>query len=170
MIREALAGEMGAVGALRVAAYDAQRLLEANPPYAATLAALGADGHGTVLVADDGGRLLGTAMLEPWHDGSEIARGPQEAEVRGVAVAPQAQGHGVGRALMLEVIGRARAAGARRLLLSTRPAMAAAQALYVSLGFQRLPDLDWTPLPDLTLLAFGLALDQPATLLPRDRG
>jgi hypothetical protein len=29
----------------------------------------------------------------------------------------------------------------------------------VSLGFQRLPDLDWTPLPDLTLLAFGLALD-----------
>jgi ribosomal protein S18 acetylase RimI-like enzyme len=159
MIREALAGEMGAVGALRVAAYDAQRLLEANPPYAATLAALGADGHGTVLVADHGGQLLGTAMLEPWHDGSEIARGPQEAEVRGVAVAPQAQGHGVGRALMLEVIDRARAAGARRLLLSTQSAMTAAQAMYASLGFERLPDLDWTPLPDLTLLVFGLALD-----------
>ena len=29
MIRQALAGEMGAVGALRVAAYEAQRLLDA---------------------------------------------------------------------------------------------------------------------------------------------
>jgi ribosomal protein S18 acetylase RimI-like enzyme len=158
MIREALAGEMGAVGALRVAAYEAQRLLDANPLYAATLAALGADGHGSVLVADGGGQLLGTVMLEPWHDGSEVARSPQEAEVRALAVAPQAQGQGVGRALMLTVIDRARAAGARRLLLSTRPAMTAAQVLYASLGFERLPDLDWSPVPEVTLLAFGLRL------------
>jgi ribosomal protein S18 acetylase RimI-like enzyme len=137
MIREALAGEMDAVGALRVAAYEAQSLLKANPPYAATLAALGADGHGTVLVAEDGGHLLGTVMLDPWHDDSEIARGPQEAEVRALAVAPQAQGRGVGRALMLAVIDLARVAGARRVLLLTRPVMTAAQALYGSLGFER---------------------------------
>jgi len=159
MIRDALAGEMDAVGALRVAAYHAQRLLEANPSYAATLAALGADGHGTVLVADDGGQLLGTVMLDPWHDDSEVARGPQEAEVRALAVAPQAQGRGVGRALMRAVIDRAGAAGAGRLLLSTQPAMTAAQALYTSLGFERLPNLDWSPVPEMTLLAFGLVLD-----------
>jgi ribosomal protein S18 acetylase RimI-like enzyme len=160
MIREALAGEMAAVGALRVATYESERLLDANPPYAVTLAALGADGHGTVLVAEDGGHLLGTAMLDPWHDGSEIARGPQEAEVRGVAVARQAQGRGVGRALMLAVIDLARVAGASRLLLLTRPVMTAAQALYGSLGFERLPDLDCEPVPEVTLLAFGLPLDQ----------
>jgi len=167
ILREALAGEMSAVGALRVGAYKAQRLLDANPPYAATLSALGTDGHGIVLVAaedgaaDDGavaGGLLGTVMLEPWHDGSEVARDQQDAEVRALAVAPQAQGRGVGRALMLAVIDRARAAGARRLLLSTQPTMEAAQALYLSLGFARLPELDWSPAPGLTLLAFGLPL------------
>ena len=160
MIRQALAGEMGAVGALRVSAYEAQRLLDVHPRYAATLAALGADGHGTVLVAADGGQLLGTVMLDPWHDGSEVARDPREAEVRALAVAPGAQGQGVGRALMHAVIDRAAAAGTRRLLLSTQPAMTAAQALYAALGFTRLPDLDWAPVPEVTLLAFGLVLSQ----------
>jgi ribosomal protein S18 acetylase RimI-like enzyme len=98
-------------------------------------------------------------MLDPWHDGSEVARDPREAEVRALAVAPQAQGQGVGRALMLAVIDRTRAAGTRRLLLSTQPTMKAAQALYLSLGFTRLPDLDWSPVPEATLLAFGLLLD-----------
>ena len=171
ILREAFAGEMGAIGALRVGAYEAQRLLDVNPPYAATLSALGTDGHGIVLVAaaadaaaaDKGdagaGGLLGTVMLEPWHDGSEVARDQREAEVRALAVAPQAQGRGVGRALMLAVIDRARVAGARRLLLSTQPTMEAAQALYLSLGFARLPELDWSPAPGLTLLAFGMSLD-----------
>jgi len=170
ILREAFTGEMGAVGALRVGAYEAQRLLDVNPPYAAILSALGSDGHGIVLVAaEDGaavnrgdagaGGLLGTVMLEPWHDGSEVARDQREAEVRALGVAPQAQGRGVGRALMLAVIDRARAAGARRLLLSTQPGMEAAQALYLSLGFARLPELDWSPAPGLTLLAFGLALE-----------
>ncbi|MCW2935917.1 MAG: putative acetyltransferase [Actinomycetia bacterium] len=164
ILREALAEEMGAVGALRVGAYEAQDLLGFNPSYADTLAALGTDGRGTVLVAaGDGGdaaagMLLGTVMLDPWHDGSEVTRDPREAEVRALAVAPQAQGQGVGRALMLAVIDRARAAGARRLLLSTQPTMKAAQALYLSLGFARLPDLDWSPAPGMTLLAFGLVI------------
>jgi ribosomal protein S18 acetylase RimI-like enzyme len=162
MIREATASEMKAVGALRVAAYDAQDLLAVNPPYAARLRALGGDGHGTVLVADGGGALLGTVMLEPWHAGSEIASGPQEAEVRALAVAPPGQGRGVGRALMLAVIEKAAAAGATRLLLSTQPDMRAAQALYASLGFARLPELDWTPAPGMTLLAFGRAVAVPA--------
>jgi ribosomal protein S18 acetylase RimI-like enzyme len=156
---------MRAVGALRVGAYEEQRLLDFNPPYAGTLAVLGMDGRGIVLVAtEDSGnagadRLLGTVMVDPWHDGSEVVRDPREAEVRALAVAPQAQGRGVGRALMLAAIDRARESGARRLLLSTQPAMKAAQALYLSLGFARLPELDWSPVPGLTLLTLGLILD-----------
>jgi ribosomal protein S18 acetylase RimI-like enzyme len=159
IVREALPGEMGAVGALRVEAYRAGGLLAES--YAPTLRALGNDGHGTVLVAAEDGadaKLLGTVMLEPWHDHSEVARSPQEAEVRALAVAPRAQGLGVGRALMGEVISRATARGARRLLLSTQPAMTAAQGLYRSLGFRRLPELDWAPVPGITLIAFGLPL------------
>jgi ribosomal protein S18 acetylase RimI-like enzyme len=161
MIREATASEMTAVGALRVEAYHAQDLLAVNPPYAAKLRVLGGDGHGVVLVADGDGALLGTVMLEPWHDGSEIASGPREAEVRALAVAPSAQGRGVGRALMLAVIEQAAAAGATRLLLSTQPNMKAAQALYANLGFARLPERDWTPLPGMTLLAFGRDVAAP---------
>lgn len=159
-MRNALPGEMEMVGALRVEAYRAGGLLAES--YAPALRAIGNDGHGIVLVAAEDGaeaKLLGTVMLEPWHGRNEVARSPQEAEVRALAVAPRAQGLGVGRALMGEVISRATARGTRRLLLSTQPAMTAAQALYRSLGFTRLPELDWTPVPGITLLAFGLPLD-----------
>jgi len=161
IVREALAEEMGAVGSLRVEAYRAEDFLAANSPYAATLRSLGCDGHGTVLVAIDSvtGELQGTVMLQPWHDGSEVARGPEESEVRALAVAPNAQGQGVGRALMLAVMNEAAASGAKRLLLSTQSGMTAAQALYASLGFTRLPELDWTPVSGVTLLSFGFPLD-----------
>jgi len=166
VIRQALAGEMSAVGALRVGAYQAQGLLAVNPAYAATLAALGADGHGTVLVAAGAAGLLGTVMLEPWHAASEVARGPGEGEVRALAVAPAAQGRGTGRALIGAVIDLAAAAGLTSLLLSTQPGMRAAQALYASAGFQRRPELDWSPVPGLALLAFGLPLPGGASPAP----
>jgi ribosomal protein S18 acetylase RimI-like enzyme len=167
IVRAALAGEREAVGALRVGAYEAQGLLAASPGYADTLRDLGFDGTGTVRGAVDGdedtpgdadGKLLGTVTSEPWHGGSEIARGPEDAEVRALAVAQWAQGNGAGRVLMRAVIDRAAASGARRLLLSTQPAMKAAQHLYLALGFDRAPELDWEPVPGVTLLGFALTL------------
>jgi ribosomal protein S18 acetylase RimI-like enzyme len=168
IVREVLRGEMSAVGALRVEAYKAQDLLAVNPDYEDTLHALGADGHGMVFVAveDDArevaeagsGQLLGTVMLEPWHPDSEVARGSDEAEVRALAVAPQAQRRGVGRALMQAVIEEATARGTRRLVLCTQPAMTGAQQLYQALGFIRDPERDWSPAPGHTLLAFALPL------------
>lgn len=172
-----LPGEADAVGALRVGAYRSGGFLAAGTGYADTLRVLGFDGHGTVFVAADatsgddadgdagGGRggsagaLLGTVMLEPWHAASEVSRGPEEAEVRALAVAPRAQGRGVGRALMVAVIDAAAASGARRLLLSTRPQMKAAQHLYHALGFVRAPELDWAPAPGVALLGFAFPLD-----------
>lgn len=59
---------------------------------------------------------------------------------------------------MLTVIDEAAAAGARRLVLSTQPAMKNAQYLYRSLGFARTPELDWAPVPGLTLLGFAMPL------------
>jgi ribosomal protein S18 acetylase RimI-like enzyme len=166
--------EAGTVGDLRVGAYQAQDHLSASPGYADTLRNLGLDGHGTILVAADGPggtekllgteklagteKLLGTVMLEPWHADSEVARSADEAEVRALAVAPWAQGRGIGRILLRAVIDEAAARGATRLLLSTQPGMKAAQHLYRSLGFARTPELDWTPVPGVTLLGFTLLL------------
>jgi ribosomal protein S18 acetylase RimI-like enzyme len=164
IVRTALAGEREAVGALRVSAYESGGFLDHATGYVDTLRVLGFGGHGTVLVAvDEGegekdGKLVGTVMFEPWHPGSEVARSREEAEVRALAVAPWAQGRGVARALMSAVIDMAPSRGARRLLLSTQPDMEAAQHLYRSLGFTRNPDLDWSPIPDFTLLSFCLPL------------
>jgi ribosomal protein S18 acetylase RimI-like enzyme len=157
LIRLAGEGELAALGELRVAAYVAEGML-ATSPYAGVLRRLGVSGPGEVLVADDHGRAVGTVMLEPFHPGSEIARAPDEAEIRALAVVPDAQGRGAGRALVGAVIERARAGGVRHLLLSTRPTMAAARHLYHAAGFTRLPDRDWSPVPGLTLIAYGLRL------------
>lgn len=159
IVRDAHPGEMTTVGDLRVAAYQAEGLLDAHPAYARTLRALGADGHGEVLVATEDDRLLGTAMLDPFHPGSELATGPHEAEMRALAVSPEAQGRGVGATLIRAVLGRAATRGATSLLLSTQPAMRTAQRLYLAQGFTRLPARDWAPVPGFTLLAFGRPLD-----------
>jgi hypothetical protein len=53
--------------------------------------------------------------------------------------------------------------GVRRLRLCTQPAMRVAQRLYETTGFSRTPDLDFQPVPGLTLRAYELAL-------PRIRG
>ncbi|WP_017541080.1 GNAT family N-acetyltransferase [Nocardiopsis halophila] len=155
IIRRAHREEREPVGELRVGAYEADGLLDASPEYAAVLRRLGADGAGEVLVAEDDGALLGTAMLQEHRPSSEVARSPEEAEVRALAVAPKARGRGVGGALVEALAERAAAAGAHRLVLSTQPAMAAARYIYEKQGFARIPDRDWEPFPGFTLLAYG---------------
>jgi ribosomal protein S18 acetylase RimI-like enzyme len=158
IVRDALPGELSAVGDLRVAAYRADGFLSEDSEYAPILRALGADGKGEILVAADGPRLTGTVMLRYWPDGN-VLRGTGEAEIRALAVAPAARGRGVGRALLDAVMGRAAERGVRYLTLLTEPEMVVAQHMYTSAGFVRLPDRDWSPRPGEILLAYGRPLD-----------
>jgi ribosomal protein S18 acetylase RimI-like enzyme len=180
MIRDARPGEYPAAGDLRVAAYQALGLLPADSPYVETLRDFGFDGDCVVLVATDemtagaapaaaappgaaAAGILGTITLELFGPGSELARDETEADVRAFAVAPRAQGRGVGRKLLLAVIEHAEKHGVRLLRLCTQPAMLGAQHLYETTGFTRTPALDWSPVPGLMLRAYELALplDQP---------
>ncbi|MFD6949055.1 GCN5 family acetyltransferase [Nocardiopsis sp. TSRI0078] len=150
---------MNAVSELRVMAYTADGLLDANPAYVEALRLLGTDGRGEILVAaDEEQRLLGTIMFEPWSPESEIARNADEAEIRAFAVSPQARGRGVGRDLVNALVERAREEGVARLLLSTLPEMVSAQYVYRARGFERVPERDWTPMPGVTLLAYELVV------------
>jgi ribosomal protein S18 acetylase RimI-like enzyme len=72
---------------------------------------------------------------------------PDIAVLRMLGVAPAFHGHGIGRALVSAALDVARGAGKERLELFTEEAMGAAQRLYVSLGFVRVRELDWT-VPD----------------------
>jgi GNAT superfamily N-acetyltransferase len=76
-----------------------------------------------------------------------------------LAVAPEAQGQGVGAALVAACVDRARAAGKRRLLLHTTAPMIAAHRLYHRAGFRRDPGRDQVLDGGLLLLAYALDLD-----------
>lgn len=161
IVRDALPAELDVIGDLRVTAYRADGFLSAQSPYEQTLRSLGADGEGEVLAAVDGDMILGTVMLQPWPRGGEVVRGPGEAEIRALAVAPAARGRGIGRLLLNAVTGRARERGIRHLVLLTQAGMVTAQRLYTTSGFGRLPERDWSPAPGLTLLAYGQVLAPP---------
>lgn len=167
IVRDARLAELAQIGDLRVTAYEAGGFLSDASHYGETLRTLGRDGIGQILAAvedrdgtgdEPSGRILGTVMLQLWPHAEHVVRGPDEAEIRALAVAPEARGRGVGRALLRAVTDRARASGVRRLLLSTQTTMAAAQHLYTEAGFRRLPERDWDPVPGFTLLAYGLDL------------
>lgn len=159
-IRDAYPGELPEIGELRLAAYRADGFLAPGSGYAPRLRELGCDGLGVVLVAvdPDGGPPLGTVMLQSWPNAGHVAQGPGDGEIRALAVRPDAQGAGIGRALLTAVIDRAFSEGIRHLLLSTQPDMKAAHHLYEEAGFSRLPERDWSPEPDEPLLAYGLLL------------
>jgi ribosomal protein S18 acetylase RimI-like enzyme len=96
-----------------------------------------------VAVAPGGGVLGGVAYVPgPDNPMSELER-DGEAGIRMLAVDPAAQGLGVGRALTVACLERAREEGASGMALYTRPANVPAQRLYESLGFVRDPDRDW---------------------------
>lgn len=162
-IRLARPEELPVVGEVTVAAY-APFLLGPDDPYAARLrdtAARAGQAELWVAVRDDGhgpAEVLGSVTTcppgSPWR---EIAR-PDEGEFRMLSVAPGAQGQGVGAALVEHVLAHYRRAGARAVVLSSLVEMAAAHRLYARHGFTRLPDRDWSPVPDVHLIAFGTTL------------
>jgi GNAT superfamily N-acetyltransferase len=147
--------EYEAAGELCVAAYAA--FMDHDHDYVATLRDVKRRAEvAEVLVAVDGGRLLGTVTFVP-DDGplGEIAR-PDETEFRMLAVDPAAQGRGVGLALMRRIVEESR--GRSGIVCSTQPVMRAAHRIYEKLGFRRDPERDWSPMPGVELLAFVLEL------------
>ncbi|BDZ51305.1 hypothetical protein GCM10025867_35460 [Frondihabitans sucicola] len=112
-----------------------------------------ASGDLLVAVDETEGTIIGTASL--LRADTDLTRQSQngEAELRLLAVVPEARRRGVARALMLEAIRRARAWGAPALVLDTGPANTASQALYASLGFDRVTERETQPSSSGGLLA-----------------
>ncbi|MFC3495539.1 GNAT family N-acetyltransferase [Glycomyces rhizosphaerae] len=170
-IRPVLPGEHEALGDVSIRSYLEGGLLLGglDDPYAPNLRDVSLRAaSATVLVAveregavgeSSGPALLGGVTLA-FH-GSPMAQlaGPGEAEIRMLAVDPAAQGRGVGSALAKACVAGARAdAGTKRVVLCSQQAMTTAHRVYTRLGFERAPDLDWYPLPDVLLWGFRLDL------------
>jgi len=160
-VREARPEEYQAIGEVTVAAYSIFPEV-AHRGYVAELRDVA--GRAAVcpiyVALDDGGRVVGGATYVP-GPGSLLAEseGPGEAGIRMLAVAPSAQGQGIGTALARALVDRARADGRRGIALLSLPAMFAAHRVYERLGFRRAPDRDWEPEPGLLLLGYELDLE-----------
>ncbi|GAA0298022.1 GNAT family N-acetyltransferase [Kineococcus aurantiacus] len=137
-VRSARPDEFDAVGELTVAGFSAGPY----PPDAERAALLrdvaGRARTADVRVAVEGGELLGTATLAP--GGTEHARfaGPDELELRLLAVSLAARRRGIGALLLEDAAARAREGGHTRLVLDTGARNETAQRLYHRAGFTRL--------------------------------
>jgi ribosomal protein S18 acetylase RimI-like enzyme len=165
IVREALPEEHVRLGEIVVAAYRALRAEESGR-YEAELRDVERRAREAVVLAaidEATGRPIGCVTYVPGPDNpwAELLE-PGEAGIRMLAVDPAVQGQGAGTALILACVERARAAGRRRLVLHSRPMMTTAQRIYARLGFRRDERRDWEPVPGILLLAFALALEEPA--------
>lgn len=158
-VREARPDDYPALALLTVAAYRALLGSALGGPYLAELADVAGRAEVAVLLVavDADTRLLGGATYLP-RPGPLASVGGDEAAIRYLAVAPEAQGRGVGAALVAACVERARAAGKARLTLHTTAPMTAAQRLYERAGFVRNPGRDLVLESGTVLLAYALAL------------
>jgi predicted N-acetyltransferase YhbS len=160
-IRPVRPEEAGELGQLTVTAYAELPGHVEEPDYEAELADVATRARlAEVLVAvDDDGTVLGGVTFVPAGDNPLAEHTvPGASSIRMLAVAGAAQGRGVGEALVRACIERARGLGCQHVVLHSTTWMQTAHRLYGRLGFERRPDLDWTPVPDIALMGFSLTL------------
>lgn len=141
-IRRATTDDYPAIRDLTYAAYIAAGHIDAESDYATTLTDVPGRANG-LYVAESGGQVVGSVNIAlPASQMAELAY-DNELEFRMLAVHPDYQGQGIGRALVTYVLELARNHGLDAVAITTMASMTAAQTMYQTMGFQRAPHRDW---------------------------
>jgi predicted N-acetyltransferase YhbS len=141
-VRQARPEELTTAGEVVLQAYLADGFLTADDPYSDHLRdAPGRARDSVVLVAVEDDEIVGSVTWCPVGSSHrEIGR------------------EGEGEQLVRACLDRARQAGYHAVVLSSGDWMHAAHRVYERLGFVRIPERDWTPVPGVNLLAYRVAL------------
>ena len=113
-----------------------------------------------VLVAVEENSVLGAVAYVPGPGPYAEFHDRDAAGIRMLAVAPRAQGRGVGTALVEACFDRAKTERRARVVLHSTPWMATAGRIYPRLGFRRAPERDWSPAPGVDLQGYELGLGE----------
>jgi len=105
-------------------------------------------GYDVLLVARIDGRAVGCVGVRPLD--------ARTCEMKRLYVRPAGRGSGVGRALALAAIDRARGLGYAQMRLDTLPTMGAAQELYRTLGFVEIAPYRHNPIAGSRFLEIEL--------------
>ena len=148
---------IGRLGALLVAehyAFDPRRFLAATAGtpegYASFIGTQLEDPDKAVLVAEDGGEVIGYAYAAVEGYDFLALRGPAGV-LHDIIVNPEHRGRGVGHLLLEAVLAFLRSRGVPRVVLLTAERNEAAQRLFASVGFRR------------TMIEMTRELDDPAS-------
>jgi predicted N-acetyltransferase YhbS len=146
-VRDARPADHPAVRGVLLAAY--QEYASVMPPpvfdrYLADLLDLDSRSRtGRLLVAEHEGRIVGTVTSYDDAAAEGVGWPSGWAGLRALGVDPAARRLGIGHALVEACLERAGAAGAAVLCLHTADFMTAAVAMYLGMGFRRVPSFDF---------------------------
>lgn len=165
-IRDARADDYDAIRDVTLSAYqEYAAIMQAHwEIYRQSILATLANVHpAEQIMAEQGDTLVGTVLLFPAETALTTPDGASVTlawpEIRLLAVAPAARGHGIGAALVTECMRRARQAGAAAVTLHTTEMMQVAMQMYERMGFVRAPELDFHPAPEITVKGYRYRFD-----------
>jgi GNAT superfamily N-acetyltransferase len=120
-----------------------------------------------VLIAVVDETIVGTVTYVP-SASSDYAEGLRDGEagIRMLTVLPAYTRRGIGRALSIACVERARAEGKRAVALHADGIVQASQRMYETLGFRRDPARDFRADDDTTLIAYVFELRRPRRTSP----
>ncbi len=165
-IRDARLDERDAIREVTLTAYEQYAISMPRPQWEAYRDNIGETlanvSPAEQIVAEQASQIVGAVLLYPNEIvvdlADEMSIHVPSPEIRLLAVAPNARGQGVGKALVYECIRRARNAGATAITLHTTDIMQTAMRLYEYIGFRRDPEADWIPAPDLVVKGYRMDL------------
>jgi GNAT superfamily N-acetyltransferase len=163
MIRDFAPADAAQIDALAVAAFEQfQDAYTDWPVFRARIAAMSAlAATGEIIVAEEDGRIVGAvAYIGPGKPKSDMFL-PEWPIMRMLVVAPDMQGHGIGRALAQECILRARRDGAPQFALHTSELMQVALPMYLRMGFTH-----WSDAPAIHGVKYAIYVKDLSTIGP----